>query len=77
MALLGSVAFLEWVWPCWRKCVIVEVASEASYAQANLAVDTVPFLFPAESKDAELSALLQHSCLHAATPCYDNSGLHL
>jgi hypothetical protein len=20
-ALLGGVALLEWVWPCWRKCI--------------------------------------------------------
>jgi hypothetical protein len=25
MALLGGVALLEWMWPCWRKCVTVGV----------------------------------------------------
>ena len=25
VALLGGVAFLEYVWPCWSRCVTVEV----------------------------------------------------
>jgi hypothetical protein len=30
LALLGGVTFalLEWVWPCWRKCVTVGVGFE-------------------------------------------------
>ena len=34
VALLGGVALLEEVWPCWRKCVTVEVGFEVSYVQA-------------------------------------------
>ena len=36
MALLGVVALLERVWPCWRKRVTVEVGFEVSYAQGTV-----------------------------------------
>jgi hypothetical protein len=26
--LLRGVALLEWVWPCWRKCVTVGLSNE-------------------------------------------------
>ena len=29
MALLGGVALLEWVWPCWRKFITLRVGFEA------------------------------------------------
>jgi hypothetical protein len=29
VTLLGGVVLLEWVWPCWRKCVTVEVGFDA------------------------------------------------
>ena len=28
VALLRGVALMEWVWPCWRKCVTVGVGFE-------------------------------------------------
>lgn len=33
VTLLGGVALLEWVWPCWRNCVNVGMQFEVSYAQ--------------------------------------------
>ena len=55
MALLGGVALLEWVWPCWRKCVTVEVGFEVSYAQAMPSVTHSLLLLPAD-QDTELLA---------------------
>lgn len=31
VALLGDMALLGWVKPCWRKCVTMEVGFEVSY----------------------------------------------
>jgi hypothetical protein len=28
VALLGGVALLEWVWPCWSRCVTVGVGNK-------------------------------------------------
>lgn len=44
MALLG-VALLEYVWPCWKECITVDIGFDISYAQANPSV-TVDFLLP-------------------------------
>lgn len=35
VALLEDVGFVEWVWPHWRKYVIVGVDFEVFYAQGN------------------------------------------
>ena len=32
-ALLGGMVLMEWVWPSWRKCAIVEVGFKVSYVQ--------------------------------------------
>jgi hypothetical protein len=33
-----DVALLEWVWPCWRKCVTVGMGIVVSYTQARPSV---------------------------------------
>ena len=37
-----GVALLEWVWPCWRKCVTVGAGFEVSYVQAMPSVEQPP-----------------------------------
>jgi hypothetical protein len=53
------LALLEWMWPCWRKCVTVGVGLEA------LLLDTWEILcswLPLE-QDVELTGLSPASCL--------------
>ena len=42
VALLGSLALLDQVWPCWRKCVTVQAGFEDSYAQVLLSAEERP-----------------------------------
>jgi hypothetical protein len=69
------VALLEWVWPCWRKCVIRGQALRLQKLQPGLG-DSLFFLLPADP-DVELSAPSPAPCLslscHAS--CYDDNGL--
>ena len=62
VALLGGMALLEWVWPCWRKCITLEVGFEGSYTQAMLSVNIVHFLLSLD-QDGELSAPSLVQCL--------------
>lgn len=52
MALVGGMALLEYIWPCWRKYVMVEVCFEVSYAQATSS-ETMHLLLPPD-QDVEL-----------------------
>jgi hypothetical protein len=57
------VAFLERVWPCWRKYVTVKAGFEVVYVQAT---PYTVFLLPGEIKIYKSKLLFQHhACLDA------------
>ena len=64
VALLGGVALLEWLWPCWKKCVM---NLEVSAAQAKLNAARCLFLLPVDP-DIDLSAPSPAPCLPACQP---------
>ena len=78
VALLGGVALLEWVWPCWRKCVTVGAGFEVSYAQAMSTSMAHSLLLPADH-DVELWAPPAVPCLpaHGHASCRDDNELNL
>ena len=62
VALLAGVTLLEWVWPCWRKCVTVGVG----FATLFLAVwKTAVFCSPLE-QDVDFSSAMPTWML----PCF-------
>ena len=70
-ALLGSVVFLEWVWPCWRKYVTLWMCFEVSYTHIHSV--SIDFLWP---QAIDVSALV--SSLPACQPISrHNNGLNL
>ena len=77
VALLGGMALLEWVWPCWRKCVTVEAGFEVSRFQALSSKARSLLQLPVD-QDVELSAppapRLPGPC-HAS--CHDDNELNL
>ena len=52
--LLGGVAYLEYVWPCWRKCGPLGANFEVFYAWDIPSV-SIYFLLPTD-QDLEFSA---------------------
>ena len=63
VALLGGVALLEWVWPCWKKCVTVWVGFEVFCAQA---LPSLVFQSPSRCLQKTVS---WSKCITPSTPC--------
>ena len=75
MLLLGSVSLLEWVWPCWRKCVTVGVGFEVSYAQDTANVSVNFLLLQGIGLSVATPVPHLYACCH--TLCRDDKGLNL
>jgi hypothetical protein len=58
VALLRGVALMEWVWPCWRKCVTVGVGF-VILCPSSIQPGRILLLLP-------LELLQHHVCLDAA-----------
>jgi hypothetical protein len=75
VALFGGMILLEWVWPCWRKCVMREGSVEVSYAQTLHSMEHSPLLLPSDqyvdlSADSPAPYLL-HAAMLLATMITD------
>ena len=64
-----GVALLEWVWPCWRKCVTVEVGFEVSYMFKSV--------LPLLSVELSAPSLAPHLPERCRAFDRDNNGLDL
>jgi len=62
VALFGGVALLEWMWPCWSKCVTVGVGFKTLLLAAWKSV----FHQQPSDEAVEAQLLLHHACLEAA-----------
>ena len=77
MALLGGVALLKEVWPCWRKYVIVGVGFEAPKLKLRPVKRESVFSWMLSNQDVELSASpvpCLPRCCHAS--CLGNNKLN-
>jgi hypothetical protein len=78
VALLGDMALLEEVWPCWRKCVIggldFEVSKLTLYPVWKRPSSWLPWF-----QDVEFSAPPPALCLpgHCLATHHDDNGLNL
>jgi hypothetical protein len=76
MALLGSVALLEWVWPCWKVChcgwvLRFQKLKPSPVAQSLFLLPVDPaVILPVTSQ-----VLCLRACHHASR--HDDNGLNL
>ena len=67
VALLRGVALLEWVWPCWRNCVTIEVGFKNLLLAVWKPIDLLLFAFGARHRILSNSHICLTGCYHAPT----------